>query len=33
MPIVSELMAAQPEGEGGPPQRDGFYELHDVIKP
>jgi hypothetical protein len=33
MPIISELMASQPEGSGGPPQRETFYELHDVIRP
>ena len=34
MPIVNELMAAEPEGTGGgPPQRETYYELHDVIRP
>ena len=33
MPIVNELMAGQPEGRGGPPQRETYYELHDVIRP
>jgi hypothetical protein len=33
MPIISDLMASQPEGDGGPPQRMGFYELHDLINP
>lgn len=33
MPIVNELMAAQPEGRGGPPQREIYYDLHDVIHP
>jgi hypothetical protein len=31
MPIIEELMASQPEGNAGPPQRETFYELHDVI--
>jgi hypothetical protein len=33
MPIINELMAGQPEGSGGPPQREIFYELHNVIRP
>ena len=33
MPIVNELMAGQPEGSGGPPQRQTYYELHDLIRP
>ena len=33
MPIINELMAGQPEGSGGPPQRETSYELHDVIRP
>jgi hypothetical protein len=33
MPVVTELMAGQPEGTGGPPRRETFYELHDVIRP
>jgi hypothetical protein len=33
MPIVNELMAGQPAGGGGPPQRETYYELHDVIRP
>jgi hypothetical protein len=33
MPIVNELMAGQPEGRGGPPQRQTYYELHDLIRP
>jgi hypothetical protein len=33
MPVVNELMAGQPEGTAGAPQRERFYELHDVIRP
>jgi hypothetical protein len=33
MPIVNELMSGQPEGSGGPPQRETYYELHDVMRP
>ena len=33
MPIITELMAGEPEGSGGPPQRETFYELHNVIGP
>jgi hypothetical protein len=33
MPIINELMASEPEGSGGPPQRETFYELHDMIRP
>jgi hypothetical protein len=33
MPIINELMAAQPEGSGGAPQRQTYYELHDMIHP
>jgi hypothetical protein len=33
MPIINELMAGQPEGSGAPPQRQTFYELHDMIRP
>jgi hypothetical protein len=33
MPIINELMAGEPEGGGGPPQRETFYELHHVIRP
>jgi hypothetical protein len=33
MPVVNELMAGQPEGSVTPPQRETFYELHDVIRP
>jgi hypothetical protein len=32
MPIINEMMADQPEG-GGPPQRQTYYELHDVVRP
>jgi hypothetical protein len=32
MPIIEELMADAPEG-AGPPQRETFYELHDIINP
>jgi hypothetical protein len=33
MPVVNELMAGQPEGTSGAPQRETFYELHDVVRP
>jgi hypothetical protein len=33
MPIINDLMAGQPDGGGGPPQRETFYELHDMIHP
>jgi hypothetical protein len=33
MPIINELMASQPESSGGPPQRETYYELHDVLRP
>jgi hypothetical protein len=33
MPVINELMTDQLEGTGGPPQRETFYELHDVIHP
>src|SRR5262245_62932627 len=33
MPVIDELMAGQPEGSGGPPQRETHYELHDVLHP
>jgi hypothetical protein len=33
MPIISELMAGQPEGCGGPPQRETYYELHHMVHP
>jgi len=33
MPIINELMAGQPEGSGGPPQRETYYELHELIRP
>jgi hypothetical protein len=33
MPIINELMAAEPGGTGGPPQRETYYELHGVIRP
>ena len=33
MPIINELMAGEPEGSGGPPQRQTYYELHDVVRP
>ena len=32
MPIINELTAGQPEGSGGPPQREAYYEIHDVIR-
>lgn len=31
VPIINDLMASQPDA--APPQREGFYELHDVIRP
>jgi hypothetical protein len=33
VPIITELMASQPEGDAAPPQRESYYELHDVIRP
>ena len=33
MPIINERMAGEPQGAGGPPQRETFYELHDVTRP
>jgi hypothetical protein len=32
MPIVNELISTAPEGTAPPPRREGFYELHDVIR-
>jgi hypothetical protein len=32
MPIMNEMVADMPEGSGGPPQRQTYYELHDVIR-
>ena len=32
-PIINELIASQPAGAVGPPQREASYELHDVIRP
>jgi len=31
MPIITEVMADQPDGGGGPPQRETYYELHNVV--
>jgi hypothetical protein len=34
MPIIEEVMAAQPEGTNlEPPSREGFYEVHHIIRP
>ncbi len=33
MPIIGELMAGQPEGGGGAPDRETFYDLHHTIHP
>jgi hypothetical protein len=34
MPVVNELMAGAPGGTGdGAPQRETYYELHDVTRP
>jgi hypothetical protein len=33
MPVINELMGDQSEGSSGPPQRETYYELHDVLHP
>jgi hypothetical protein len=33
MPIINELMDAQVNSDLQPPQREAFYDLHDVVNP
>jgi hypothetical protein len=32
MPIVNQLISTAREGDFSPPRREGFYELHEVIR-
>jgi hypothetical protein len=33
MPIINEMMSGEQGADAGPPQRETFYELHDILHP